>query len=86
MSGSQGEDFHQPVHGNWTSMVSEALTKLLPTRIYCIPHGALLDVIWQPGWEGFGGRRKDTCICMAESLCCSPKTTTTLLIGCVCVC
>ena len=23
----------------------------------------------------------DTCICMAESLCCSPETTTTLLIG-----
>ena len=25
--------------------------------------------------------RMDTCICMAESLCCSPKTITTLLIG-----
>ena len=25
--------------------------------------------------------RTDTCICMAESLCCSPETTTTLLIG-----
>jgi len=23
----------------------------------------------------------DTCLCMAESLCCSPGTTTTLLIG-----
>ena len=23
----------------------------------------------------------DTCICMVESLCCSPKTVTTLLIG-----
>ena len=63
--------------------MSEALTKPFPTRIYCIPHGTLLNVIWQPGWEGFGGRRKDTCICMAESLCCWPKTTTTLLIGCV---
>ena len=27
-------------------------------------------------WE-----RMDTCICMAESLCCSPETTTTLLTG-----
>ena len=27
-------------------------------------------------WE-----RMDTCICMAESLCCSPETITTLLIG-----
>ena len=26
--------------------------------------------------------RMDTCICMAESLCCSPETITTLLIGC----
>ena len=33
----------------------------------------------------FDGRgvwgRTDTCICMAESLCCSPETITTLLIG-----
>ena len=28
------------------------------------------------------GRRMDTCICMTESLCCSPKTPTTLLIDC----
>ena len=27
------------------------------------------------------GRRMDTCICMAESLRCSPETITTLLIG-----
>ena len=40
-------------------------------------YGSLLNVLWQPGWEG----RIDTCICMAESLCCSPDTTTTLLIG-----
>ena len=25
--------------------------------------------------------RMDTCVCMAESLCCSPETTTTLLMG-----
>ena len=36
-----------------------------------------------PAWIGgvLWGRR-DTCICMAESLHCSPETTTTLLIGC----
>ena len=34
------------------------------------------NVICQPGWG-----RMDICICMAESLCCSPETTTTLLIG-----
>ena len=29
------------------------------------------------------GERMDTCMCMAESLCCPPETITTLLIGCV---
>ena len=36
-------------------------------------------------WNSLDGRgvwgRIDTCICVAESLCCSPETTTTLLIG-----
>ena len=36
--------------------------------------------MWQLGWEGSLGRM-DTCICMAESLCCPPETITTLLIG-----
>ena len=35
-----------------------------------------INVRWQPGWEGVWGRM-DTCICMAESLCCSPKIITT---------
>ena len=35
--------------------------------------------MWQPRWEeGLG--ENDTCICMAESLHCSPETITTLLI------
>ena len=38
-----------------------------------------LSVIWQPGWEGNLG--EDTCIYMAESLCCPPETITALLIG-----
>ena len=29
------------------------------------------------------GERMDTCMCMAESLCCPPETFTTLLIACV---
>ena len=49
----------------------------------------LLYSIWNPipcylaTWIGgeFGGRM-DTCICMAESLCCPPETITTLLINC----
>ena len=35
--------------------------------------------MWQPGWE-WGLGRTDTCICMAESLHCSPESITTLLI------
>ena len=46
----------------------------------CRAHGNLLNAVWQPGWEGVYGRM-DTRICMAESLHCSPKTATTLLIG-----
>ena len=34
----------------------------------------------QPGWTGIW-RRMDTCVCMAESLCCYPETIITLLIG-----
>ena len=33
--------------------------------------------LWQPGWEGVWGRM-DTCICIAESLSCSPETIRTL--------
>ena len=44
-------------------------------------HGALLSVMWPPGWEGVY-RRRGPCICKAESLCCSSETVTTcLLIG-----
>lgn len=35
---------------------------------------------FQPEWEKVWGRM-DPCTCMAEPLCCSPETTTTLLIG-----
>ena len=33
--------------------------------------------MWQPGWEGSLGRM-NTCIPMAESLCCLPDTNTVL--------
>ena len=36
--------------------------------------------MWQPGWEGSLGEM-DVSICMAESLCCSPETITTLSIN-----
>ena len=42
-------------------------------RTYYIAHEALLSVTWQLAWERSCGRM-DTCICMAESLSCSPET------------
>ena len=36
-------------------------------------------VMWQPGWDGSLGRA-DTCIGMAEALCCSSEMITTLFV------
>ena len=50
------------------------------------------DLLYSPGmlWGSLDGKgvwgRMDTCIHVAGSLCCSPETITTLLIGSVCVC
>ena len=44
-----------------------------------VEHRELCSML-HPGWEGILGRR-DTCICVTESLHCSPETITTLLIG-----
>ena len=44
----------------------------------------LLNVMWQPGWEGSLGYTcvyRVTCICVAESLCQAPETITALLIS-----
>ena len=51
-----------------------------PTWTYCRAQRALLNM-WQPGWEGslrkwietIEFERTDTCICMADSFCCSPE-------------
>ena len=43
-------------------------------------HGTLLPVMCQPDGSGVWGRM-DTFLCMAESLCCSSETITTLLIS-----
>ena len=60
----------------------------------CMPAGSVdMDVISpspimrlpEPGREG-SLARMDTCICMAESLCCSSETMTILLIGYVLCC
>ena len=36
------------------------------------------NVAWQPGWEGSLEETRYMCICMAESLHCSPETITAL--------
>ena len=43
-------------------------------------HGPLFNVCASPDGRGVWGR-KDACVCKAESLRCSPETTTTLLTG-----
>ena len=58
--------------------------KQITNKGHFIAHGTLLNVMWWPGWEGslaVGGMDKDTYICMAEPLCCSSETITTLLLG-----
>ena len=45
-----------------------------------VEHGTLLNVTWQPGWEGSLGENGYMCIYMAESLHCLPETIITLLI------
>ena len=54
--------------------------KYKPTRSYCVAQGMLLSVIGSLDRSRVWGRM-DTCICMADSLCCPPETITTLLIG-----
>ena len=65
----------------WMDVYTLLYLKWITHRMYCVAHGTLLNVMWQPAWKGIWGRR-DTRTCMAESLCCSPETITTLLIGC----
>ena len=60
-------------------MYTQLYVKWINRRTYCLVHGTLLNVKWQPRLEVWG--RMGTCICMAESLCSFPETITTLFIG-----
>ena len=53
-------------------------------RTSCIAQGTLLNCTWKPGQEGNLGAN-DTCVCVAEALCCSPEAVKTLLIRCFAV-
>ena len=53
-----------------------------PTRTYCTAEGILLNVMWQSRWEwSVDGERMNTCIYMAESVCCLSEIITMLLIS-----
>ena len=64
-------------HGN---LLQYSYSSILTTVFYCVAQGTLLNAMWKPGWEEIWGRI-DTCICMAESLCCLPETTKILFIS-----
>jgi len=41
-----------PLHCSIDSQHNIPFSNMIPTRAYCIAYGALLNVMWQPGWEG----------------------------------
>ena len=44
-------------------------------KTYCITQGTLLNALWGPTWQGNPKKRGwVTCICIAESLCCTVET------------
>ena len=51
-----------------------------PCIVPCIAQGTLLNVMWPPEWEG-AWERRDTSICMAVSLRCSPENITTWFVN-----
>ena len=62
---------------SWTQL-KRLGTHIINKDLLC--SSGMLNVMRQPGWEGSWGRM-DTCMCMTESLRCSPETTTILFIN-----
>ena len=46
-------------------------------RTYSIAQGTLLGTLWWPKWEG-NPKKRDISIRMADSLCCTTETDTTV--------
>ena len=44
-------------------------------------YGTLLNVVWQPGWEGSLGENGYMYVYGCEILCCPPETITSLLMA-----
>ena len=68
-------------YGVWDGHVHTAIFKMGNQQRLTVQHMELCSELYGSldGREVWG--RMDTCICMAESLHCSPKAITTLLIG-----
>ena len=63
------------VKGGWGCpkwATCKSLMSGITLRSKLLQHGTLLSVMWQPGWEASLGRM-DTCVYMAEFLCCHLK-------------
>ena len=69
-----------PFPGQHSEVLKSDCLLLLLMIITKVLGGIPLNVMWQPVWEG-SLRENGYSICMAESLCCLPKTITTLLIS-----
>ena len=78
-NGYQGEELGEGRVREFEIDMYTLYLRWVKIRTYCRAQGTLLNIMWQPGWERSLGE-KDTCICMAEYLCCAPETTTTVLI------
>ena len=78
--GRQGDGLGEGIVREFGMDTHVAMLRVDNRQGRAVQHRGLFSVTWQPGWEGIWGRR-DTCVCMAESLCCSPETITTSLIG-----
>ena len=68
-------------YGVWDQHVYTDVFKMVNPQVSTVQYSELCSVLCgnQDGRKVWG--RMETCICMAESLCCPPETVTTLLIG-----
>ena len=74
----QGRDSSGVGDGHVHSAMSKMDNQQGPT----VEHREFCSVLWGSlDWGGGVWGRMDTCVCMAESLRCSPETITTLLVG-----
>ena len=77
-----GEDGGRDGWRVWDQYVYTAVFRMGNQQSPTVQHSELCSML-HGSLDGRGvWGRIDTCICMAEALCCPPETITTLLIGC----